>query len=86
MPIEIKRMWEGGPLRRWSDGPQGRGWTSYQSPTLRGFAGSYVCEACQASVAGVYYVPCALQWLCAARKKAAKITKMKKAAVGRKRR
>lgn len=64
-PGSARRMWPGGPLRRWSpartsgcDMPLDRG----------GYGGSYVCEGCMQPVPGVYRVFRGVQrretWLC----------------------
>ncbi len=57
--MQTERAWEGGPLRRVG--------TGHGSPS------KYVCDDCQHSVAGVYYVKQAytqagigFKWLCAA--------------------
>ncbi len=48
---EIREMWEGGPLRWWSD--------TYVDGYLRrkpglGYVGTYVCSECRRNVPGVY--------------------------------
>jgi ribosomal protein L37AE/L43A len=48
---EIQRMWPGGPLRQWHP-------SSHR--------GSYVCDGCHETVAGVYYVSAAGNWVCKA--------------------
>jgi hypothetical protein len=57
MAIEVRRMWEGGPLRQWSkDNPQ-RNLTGYAvglGNELEGYVGSYVCEECGEPCGGVY--------------------------------
>ena len=61
----VKRMWAGGPFRRWSPVR-----TSGCPMPLAGggFGGSYVCGECQRPVAGVYRVIDRVQrresWLC----------------------
>lgn len=59
-----RRMWEGGPLRKWSEArPTGK----FINYAQGGYAGSYVCEQCQMSCDGVYRVTtkCGQQeWLC----------------------
>jgi hypothetical protein len=81
MPIEIKRMWEGGPLRQWSDTRQtSGGWLYYTNSQMTGYAGSYVCDECRQSTPGVYYVSSVKKWLCRACKKLAKSSKQAKAA------
>jgi hypothetical protein len=68
MAIEIKRMWEGGPLRQWSaERPLKGKWIAYATG---GFAGCYVCEWCQESADGVYFVREPQKWLCGACKRA----------------
>ena len=70
--IEIRRMWPGGPLREFATERPNSSWgTPYQSNTLAGFAGRYVCESClKPSPMGVYQVTAAQNrgssWLCAA--------------------
>lgn len=50
-PSKVKRMWPGGPLRRWSPVRQ----TGCKMPLADGgFGGSYVCEGCSEPVAGLY--------------------------------
>jgi len=56
---EIKRMWWGGPLRKWSPERISAGWTQYDKG---GYAGPYVCDCCGDDVGGVYRVNG--QWIC----------------------
>src|SRR3974390_2818824 len=50
--IEVRRMWEGGPLRQWTaKRPSSGKWVPYEHG---GFAGRYVCADCQQTVAGLY--------------------------------
>lgn len=67
MEIETRRMWEGGPLRRWSRTKQrSQSWNFYESASCRGYAGAYVCDECQESTPGVYRSTPFVRWLCAA--------------------
>ena len=58
MPVEVVRMWPNGPLRQFSTDKARPSSTfiPYQSKTLSGHAGSYVCERCQQPADGVYIV------------------------------
>jgi hypothetical protein len=63
--VITKRMWAGGPLRRWSPVRT----NGCPMPLAGGgFGGSYVCGGCQRPVAGVYRVIDRVQrresWLC----------------------
>jgi hypothetical protein len=63
---QVKQMWPGGPLRRFSPIRKG----GCQLPLEGGgFGGSYVCEGCQVPVAGVYRVIDRVErresWVCA---------------------
>lgn len=64
MTIEIRRMWEGGPLRQWSDKARGSAWNYYEKAQTVGYAGSYVCDKCSNPVYGVYRLN--QGWICAA--------------------
>lgn len=66
MTIEVKRMWESGPLRQFSDQREASTWNRYQSATLDGFAGQYVCDDCQQPVVGVYRQKSGAKWYCKA--------------------
>ena len=62
---DVRRLWPGGPLRRWSAIRS----SGCQIPLATGgFGGSYVCEGCREPVAGVYGVIRGVQrrqsWLC----------------------
>ena len=48
--MEIRRMWENGPLRQWSATKHGRWIPSANG----GYSGSYVCDHCRHPVVGVY--------------------------------
>jgi hypothetical protein len=61
--VEIRRMWEGGPLRNWSDR---KATLSPMSHNRGGFVGAYVCERCLGSCDGVYLVREEQSWLCGA--------------------
>jgi hypothetical protein len=65
---EVRRMWPGGPLRRWSPTS-----TALCSMGRSGgsFTGAYVCDKCRVSVDGIYFVCEAREWLCATCRKAA---------------
>src|SRR5215813_7051044 len=64
-----RRMWNGGPLRQFSNTQAGGHYIAYSSPILKGYAGSYVCDGCQEPCAGVYLVRPLEIWLCGACKK-----------------
>ena len=69
MAIEVKRMWDGGPLRQWSATRPlnaGGNWVRYQSRDLDGYAGAYVCDGCRMPCRGVYFVQRVSKWLCKA--------------------
>jgi hypothetical protein len=51
--MEPTRMWEEGPLRHFSV-ERFPNSISYESPTLTGYVGTYVCERCATSAPGVY--------------------------------
>lgn len=58
---EIRRMWKGGPLRRWAEERPLSSWIPYATG---GYAGPYVCEICRQDVVGVYR--CSSEdWRCA---------------------
>jgi hypothetical protein len=63
--IEIRRMWEGGPLRQISATARGR-WTIDDKGEFRG---PYVCDECLKPVSGIYEpkrgVGDGRKWLCA---------------------
>ena len=66
--IEVKRMWDGGPLRQWA--PQrplhaGSTWVFY-SGVIGGYVGPYVCDQCEQPVVGVYRVYHVKKWICKA--------------------
>jgi hypothetical protein len=56
-------MWQGGPLREWSDEKQD-GFISYEDPKrgVYGFAGDYVCDDCGETFCGVYQYRG--KWIC----------------------
>lgn len=72
MPVEVKRMWEGGPLRQFSGKHEGAAQNYYQSPALTGYTGAYVCDECLEPRDGVYRVGRLRKWLCKACKEAVK--------------
>lgn len=57
---ELRQMWKGGPLRRWSMTKTPKTPNGYS----RGFVGSYVCAVCHEPSEGVYAVREPLGWLC----------------------
>ena len=57
----VKRMWNGGPLRQFSEIRGASGWTPYDGG---GYAGSYICDGCKEAVVGVYRAKDGL-WYCA---------------------
>lgn len=59
--MEIRQMWEEGPLREYSLNREKQGQAPLDSG---GYAGMYVCGECGASVVGVYRV--ANNWICSA--------------------
>lgn len=61
MPVEIRRMWPGGPLRKWSVNREAGVRIPYASG---GFVGGYVCDVNQHDVNGVYRMSDG-SWLCA---------------------
>ena len=61
--VQIRRMWEGGPLRNWSDR---KTTLTPMSHNRGGFVGAYVCERCLGSCDGVYLVREEQSWLCGA--------------------
>ena len=65
MDIEIRRMWQGGPLRQCSEKRPSNSWISYGSG---GYAGSYVCDRCGETGDGVYRVAHARWWCGGCRK------------------
>jgi hypothetical protein len=61
----VRQMWEGGPLRRWSQAK------TPQTPMghSTGFVGSYVCGQCLEPSEGVYRLREPQGWLCGACKR-----------------
>ena len=57
---EIRCMWTGGPLRRWSPLRISNSWIPYDGG---GFVSSYVCAQCHLDAVGVYRT--AAGWFCA---------------------
>lgn len=55
----VKRMWDGGPLREWSETRPSPHWIPYGKG---GYVNSYYCEHCQRPVPGVYQVQS--RWIC----------------------
>jgi hypothetical protein len=74
--IQIRHMWEGGPLRQWSEKREKTSWLRH----LDDWVGMYVCEDCREPAPyGVYSVAFrsesgaarnCLMWLCGACKEA----------------
>jgi hypothetical protein len=64
--VELRRMWDGGPLRRWSPKPpfEGRAgsWMTHAGAIGGYVASSYVCEECREWTVGVYYY--GGKWVC----------------------
>lgn len=60
----VRRMWEGGPLRQFSQTQVGGHYIRISSPLLTGYAGSYVCDRCLRPSAGVLRPPTLQEWLC----------------------
>ena len=66
MPIEVKRTWDGGPLREWAaKRPNGNWGIPHQKG---GYAGRYVCDECLSPVNGLYEPKIGFgdgrKWLC----------------------
>ena len=66
-PKDIRRMWDGGPLRQFSQTQVSSHYSGYYGAILRGYAGSYICDQCKRPSGGVYF--CYLsesrkEWLC----------------------
>jgi hypothetical protein len=59
--VQVKVMWKGGPLRRWSASKTTLAPLGFSDG---GFVGSYVCAECSTPCEGVYYVREVLKWLC----------------------
>jgi len=57
---QIRRMWEGGPLRQWSETRHGGNWLASDRG---GFTGSYVCGECRQPCDGVYLARHVQKWL-----------------------
>jgi hypothetical protein len=67
-----RQMWEGGPLRQFSDTQRGGHYIAYSSAILTGYAGSYVCDRCRRPSVGVYLShpsETENEWLCGGCKK-----------------
>lgn len=56
----IRQMWQGGPLRNWSESK------TALTPIrhVEGFVGSYACSSCRKTCNGVYRVREDFSWLC----------------------
>ncbi len=59
--VNVKPMWEGGPLGRWSASKTTLTPMRYAKG---GFVGSYVCAGCREPCDGVYLVREEQKWLC----------------------
>jgi hypothetical protein len=68
--IQIKRMWDGGPLRQWSPDNPTRNFMSYGKG---GYVGSYVCDFCQNTCDGLYRVKNSDSWTCGSCRKQRKV-------------
>jgi hypothetical protein len=62
--MEIRRMWEGGPVRQWSEKACSGANHYYESPQMKGYAGAYVCDRCKKAGLGVYYDKGSGEWIC----------------------
>ena len=66
--VQSKRMWEGGPLRQFSDKQIASNFIFYSGAGFEGYAGSYVCDECQRPTPGVYELKVGVQasreWFC----------------------
>lgn len=60
----VIRMWEGGPLRQFSNKQAKSHYIAYSARFLKGYAGSYVCEGCLTPCPGVYRVEPLGIWVC----------------------
>ncbi len=72
---EVKRMWNGGPLRQFSEGRGTASWTAYDGG---GYAGSYICDSCSEAVLGLYLAIPGI-WVCADCRRRAKPTRQRAA-------
>ena len=64
--VQIRRMWEGGPLRNWTERATSVTRLKY-SGAIGGYVGAYLCEGCGQVSDGVYQSRGAEQkWLCGA--------------------
>jgi len=59
-PHEIRRMWEGGPLRQFSADRVGS-WTPLDTG---GYGGQYICDTCKNPVSGIYEAVDGNGWQC----------------------
>jgi len=60
-----RRMWECGPLRLFAESRTRltSNYLAYQSQTLQGVAGPYICSSCRQTTPGVYYAG-GDAWIC----------------------
>ena len=64
--VQIRRMWEAGPLRLWAERANSKCPILY-SAAICGFVGAYVCEQCLEPSGGVYQSRGKeWRWLCGA--------------------
>jgi hypothetical protein len=64
--IEVRQMWEGGPMREFAEKRPHEHWgMPYESPVMKGYAGSYVCAKCKEVTVGVYRDKKSGGWTCA---------------------
>jgi DNA-directed RNA polymerase subunit RPC12/RpoP len=61
--IEIREMWTGGPLRKFSTMHVNSTWKPYESAAVRGYVSGYVCKDCMRDVLGVHWTSDG--WKCA---------------------
>jgi len=57
----VRRMWEGGPLRQWSEKRESSKWIPYAAG---GYVAQYVCDQCRRPSQGVYRAISPGKWLC----------------------
>jgi hypothetical protein len=65
--MNVRRMWDGGPLRQFSETQASGHYIRYSGRFLTGFAGAYVCDRCRRPCGGVYLTylsETGQEWLC----------------------